>query len=102
MGKRLALLQRAFSVLHMTIEDEGRSTCIGIRLLPEAPGKHFLHLIPDEKFIDDARAIFEQVAPGTHDYLLVSESKELRYIHSFKPCQLDLQQVLQPEVLDRF
>lgn len=67
-------------------------------LAPRVTGKRYLHLIPDEKFIDDAQAIFEEVAPGVHDYLLLS-TDALRYIRNFSPIQLDPWRALRARVL---
>lgn len=68
-------------------------------LAPHVTGKRYLHLIPDEKFIDDARAIFEEVAPGANDYLLLSTAP-LRYIRDFQPIQLDPWRALRARALD--
>lgn len=69
-------------------------------LAPGATGTRFLHVIPDEKFMDDAYAIFEEAAPGSHDYLILSEHAPLRYIRDFRPVQLDAWRALRRRVLD--
>lgn len=48
----------------------------------------FLHLVHDEKFIDAARAIFEEAAPGAHDFVRIGELAPLRYIRTFQPVAL--------------
>lgn len=48
----------------------------------------FLHLVHDEKFIDAARAIFEEAAPGAHDFVRIGEPTPLRYIRTFEPIPL--------------
>lgn len=79
---------------------KGNSDDVEQLLTPRATGKRYLHLIPDEKFIDDAHAIFEEAAPGAHDYLLLSADTPLRYIRDFRPIRLDSRHVLRPRVLD--
>jgi dTDP-N-acetylfucosamine:lipid II N-acetylfucosaminyltransferase len=69
-------------------------------LAPRVSGKSYLHLIPDEKFIEDAYAIFEEVAPGAHDYLLLSADVPLRYIREFQPLRMNPVHALHPRVLD--
>jgi hypothetical protein len=54
-----------------------------------ATGPKFLHLIPDDKFIDGARELFEKAAPGQHDYLLSSKGSKLRFIKTFEPLRYD-------------
>jgi dTDP-N-acetylfucosamine:lipid II N-acetylfucosaminyltransferase len=45
-----------------------------------------LHLIPDEKFIDASRDLFEEVAPGLHRYVLLTDpSQPIKYIRTFEP-----------------
>ncbi len=45
-----------------------------------------LHLIPDEKFIDGSKDLFEEVAPGLHRYVLLTDSGQpTRYIRTFVP-----------------
>lgn len=53
-------------------------------------GARFLHVVPDEKFIDGARQLFEEAAPTHHDYLILSQTNELRFIRTFAPLRLDL------------
>lgn len=60
---------------------------------PALSGKHFLHLVPDEKFIDAARDIFEEVLPEMHDYLYLSSAK-LQYIRKFQPNRLQITDTL--------
>lgn len=81
----------------MISEKEG---CKEVLLAPGATGTRFLHVIPDEKFIDDAYAIFEEAAPGSHDYLLLSDHSPLRYIRDFRPVQLSTLQALRMRVPD--
>ena len=78
----------------------GNSDKVDQLLAPRITGKRYLHLIPDEKFIDDAHGIFEEAAPGTHDYLLLSADTPLRYIRDFTPIRLDLWRALRPQVLE--
>lgn len=59
----------------------------------------FLHLIPDDKFIDDARELFEKAAPGQNDYLLLSQRDELLFIRTFTPVRREVTAALQPDVL---
>ena len=58
----------------------------------------FLHLIPDDKFIDAAHGVFEEVSPGSHDYLCFGRSP-LLYLHTFKPVRLELVRALEPRFL---
>lgn len=59
------------------------------------PGKgRFLHVIPDNKFIDAAHDIFEEAAPDAHDYLIFSSGCRLRYIHNFEPIRVSPAQIL--------
>lgn len=60
----------------------------------------FLHIIPDDKFIDAAHAIFEEVDPGSHDFLVV-DRRTLHHIRSFQPIQLDLVDAIRPEFLEQ-
>ncbi|MCC2675631.1 MAG: hypothetical protein K0R58_2578 [Ramlibacter sp.] len=62
--------------------------------LAPAPGR-FLHLIHDEKFIEAARGIFEEAAPGAHDFLVIGGSTPLRHIRTFAPARLELDAALQ-------
>ena len=59
--------------------------------------QRFLHLIPDDKFIDEARALFEDARPGVHDYVVLGRGGPLRYIRTFEPCRVDPEQT--PEQL---
>jgi hypothetical protein len=81
------------------VAGKGNSDDVVQLLAPRITGKRYLHLVPDEKFIDDAYAIFEEIAPGTHDYLLLSADTPLRYIRDFRPIQLDPRRALRPRVL---
>lgn len=58
----------------------------------------FLHLIPDDKFIDAARGVFEEALPGAHDYLLIGRPP-LRYLRSFEPNYLELDRALESRFL---
>jgi dTDP-N-acetylfucosamine:lipid II N-acetylfucosaminyltransferase len=45
-----------------------------------------LHLVPDEKFIDASKDLFEEVAPGLHRYVLLGDaSQKTKYIRTFEP-----------------
>jgi dTDP-N-acetylfucosamine:lipid II N-acetylfucosaminyltransferase len=45
-----------------------------------------LHLIPDEKFIDASKDLFEEVAPGLHRYVLLTDSSQpAKFIRTFEP-----------------
>lgn len=79
---------------------KGNSDDVEQLLAPRVTGKRYLHLIPDEKFIDDAHALFEEAAPGKHDYLLLSSETPLRYIRGFRPIRLDPWRALAPRVLE--
>jgi dTDP-N-acetylfucosamine:lipid II N-acetylfucosaminyltransferase len=79
---------------------KGNSDDVEPLLAPRVTGKRYLHLVPDEKFIDDAHALFEEVAPGKHDYLLLSADTPLRYIRDFRPIRLDAWHALRPRVLE--
>lgn len=59
---------------------------------PEPKGRRprrYLHIVPDDKFVDGARMLFERVAPGASDYWLLSNSEELRYVKTFQPDRRD-------------
>lgn len=67
--------------------------------LPLAPSRgRFLHLVPDDKYIDAARGVFEEVLPGAHDYLLIG-NVPLRYLRSFEPVRFEVDEVLKPDFL---
>lgn len=68
--------------------------------LHPAPGR-FLHLVHDEKFIDAARAIFEEAAPGAHDFLVIGAPAPLRHIRSFVPARMELRAAMQRAFLSR-
>ncbi len=53
----------------------------------------FLHLVPDEKFIDAARGIFEEASPGDHDFLFIGQ-QPLRLIRTFNPICIEIDAVL--------
>ncbi|MEX5892182.1 TDP-N-acetylfucosamine:lipid II N-acetylfucosaminyltransferase [Providencia vermicola] len=42
----------------------------------------FIHICPDEKFIDSAISLFKEVDEGNHTFIIVSKEKSLRYIKS--------------------
>ncbi len=44
-----------------------------------------LHVIKDEKFIDEARRVFEAVAPGQNEFIVVGPKRKFNYIKSFRP-----------------
>ena len=44
-----------------------------------------LHLVNDEKFIDMAFRVFEEVEPNKNECIVISESKELKFIR-LTPC----------------
>jgi len=50
--------------------------------LSPLPGR-YLHIIPDDKFIDAVYGIFEEIKPGSHDYLNISTHPGFRYIKDF-------------------
>jgi len=58
----------------------------------------FLHLIPDDKFIDAARGVFEEAFPGAHDYLVIGQPP-LRYLRTFAPTCMQLDRALDPKFL---
>ncbi len=66
-----------------------------------SPGR-FLHLIPDDKFIDVACGIFEEASPGAHDYLIIGRAGTLRHIRTFHPHRLEIDMALKPEFLSLF
>lgn len=39
-----------------------------------------LHIVHDEKFIDTAYRIFEEVAPGNNEFVIISKNHDLKYI----------------------
>lgn len=43
------------------------------------------HLVQDEKFPDSAYELFESIAPGVSDYILIADSLELNYLKQVKP-----------------
>src|SRR5690554_639289 len=45
-----------------------------------------LHIVPDEKFIDTAYELFEEVAPEANDFLILGEERELKHIKKAR-CQ---------------
>lgn len=58
----------------------------------------FLHLIPDDKFIDAAHGIFEEASPGNHDFLLL-DRPPLRFIHAFVPACMEIDRALEDSFL---
>lgn len=59
----------------------------------------FLHLSHDEKFIDSARAAFEDAAPGIHAFIVVDSIGPLKYIQSFEPRRMPIGELLAPSFL---
>jgi hypothetical protein len=65
----------------------------------------FLHIVPDDKFIDAARGVFEDAAPGAHDYARIGGSAALCYLRTFEPVGIDIRAALGPDflrMLDRY
>lgn len=61
----------------------------------------FLHIIPDDKYIDAAHGVFEEAAPEAHDYLIVGNSGPLRYIRTFRPERLGIDAALKADFLQQ-
>jgi len=61
-----------------------------------AEKKRFLHLVPDQKFIDEAREIFEEAASGEHDFLVIASDEPLRLIRRFSPHRVELHEAIRP------
>lgn len=59
----------------------------------------YLHLAPDEKFIDQAWAAFERAAPGRNTFV-VHGNGPLRHVRAFVPERADWQQLLARGRLD--
>jgi hypothetical protein len=52
----------------------------------ENPGLpvRFLHIVPDDKFVDEAHALFEDALPGGHDYVTLAPPRR-HLIKTFEP-----------------
>lgn len=60
----------------------------------------FLHIIPDEKFIDSAYAAFETAAPNNNKFVIVGDKvKDLVHINSFTPERVTLAEALSNEFI---
>jgi hypothetical protein len=59
-----------------------------------------LHLVPDEKFIDAARSIFELARDGAHDFVVVTRDPILRYIRTFQPIRRSPEKAMEAEWLE--
>lgn len=57
------------------------------------------HLIQDEKFPDSAYELFESVAPGASDYILVTDTIELKHLKQIKPVFIGFKESLGREFL---
>ncbi|WP_246149896.1 TDP-N-acetylfucosamine:lipid II N-acetylfucosaminyltransferase [Arenimonas fontis] len=64
-----------------------------------ADGGRFLHVVPDDKFIDLAIESFEQVAPGAHAYVHLACPTSFRYLRSGQVMRLGLRQALSADFL---
>lgn len=53
----------------------------------------YLHLAPDEKFIDQAWAAFERAAPGRNTFVVLGNGP-LRHVRAFAPDRAELSQLL--------
>lgn len=61
----------------------------------------FLHLIPDDKFLDTAHDVFEEAAPGAHDYVLIG-APPFRYLRRLIPTCMTLGTALHIRLADTF
>ncbi|HEX2120960.1 MAG TPA: hypothetical protein VHL59_04890, partial [Thermoanaerobaculia bacterium] len=59
-----------------------------------------LHIVPDQKFIDDAYTAFEEAAPGRNDFIVIGAAKAVR-INRFEPQLLSLPELLGPDFPSR-
>lgn len=53
-------------------------------------GVSYLHLVRDEKFIDEAFAMFDEAEPGAHRFAIVDPPEVLAHIRSFEPTRIAL------------
>lgn len=59
----------------------------------------FLHVVPDDKFIDAASAAFEEAAPGVHAYVHLGNPTQFRFLRRTDVRRISLRHALQPEFM---
>lgn len=60
--------------------------------------ERFLHLVPDDKFIDAAKGVFDEASPGAHDFACLNRPP-FRHLHTFRPAFLEAGEALQQQFL---
>lgn len=58
-----------------------------------------LHIALDEKFIDGAYSIFEEAAPRTNHFVVISECKQLKFVKSAQVSVLKPEEILEADFL---
>lgn len=56
--------------------------------------ERFLHLVPDDKFIDAAKGVFDEATPGAHDFVCLKRPP-FCHLHTFRPIVLEAGEALQ-------
>lgn len=60
----------------------------------------YLHLVRDEKFIDEAFAMFDGAAPGAHRFAIIDPPAVFTHVRSFEPTRIALADALDTQFLE--
>jgi hypothetical protein len=63
------------------------------------PEQRFLHVLFDDKFLDDAYAAFEAVVPGQSRYVWIEGDRRPQYLRKFRPERINLAAMLEKQFL---
>ncbi len=58
-----------------------------------------LHIIPDDKFIDIAYRLFEDVYPNNNQYVIISKENHFKYVNSIPLKAIKLSEIISPKYI---